>query len=142
MEGDDLMGSYKFIDGDIDNMRGVWRAALKPLAWDAEGDPTAWKTLALVNCAECGRQSGCGGTGRPEIKDGVTKLECLDCKTIEDITLDGWPDAEKLHAARARRDVKQAKYDRAAEKLKRDFERDMQKQLNAQLDELKKKHEA
>lgn len=111
------MRSYRFIDGDIDGLKGVWRAVLKPLAWDAAGDPTAWKTLALVNCTDCSQQSGCGGTGRPEIKDGQTKLECLTCKTIEDVTLESWADAEALHAGRAQQDVKREKKSRALAEL-------------------------
>ena len=73
------MKTFDFVDGDLDGTRGKWRPALKQTTLDAEGDPSAWKELAVISCPGCGVQFGVGGRGSAEIGPDGRTLSVVTC---------------------------------------------------------------
>ncbi len=73
------MTTFDFVDGDLDGTRGKWRPALKQTTLDADGDPAAWKELAVISCPGCGTQFGVGGRGSAAIGADGRTLSPVTC---------------------------------------------------------------
>jgi hypothetical protein len=135
------MGTYRHLDGDLIGTKGTWRAELKPTAFDAEGDPSAWRQLAMVSCSGCGLQFTIGSKGRPGIVDGKSAgADCPHCKRVEDIELDGWSEQFKVKTARGRKEVDDEKLARKVEALKKAHAAKAAASLDAEIAELVKQH--